>query len=178
MLAIKALAYHIRAVKHKPQVKIMTNAPAISQSGQYLKDLSFENFALDVQTNSMPGIELNANVEIRALAEPKVSDGKTSGNFESLLHLRAVARPMDQNGTPEGDKPLFMVEITYVGRYQMQNVPQAEVEPFLAIEAPRLLFPFVRQIAADAVMQGGLPPLLFAPIDFAAVYQQQKGAGN
>ena len=64
----------------------------------------------------------------------------------------------------------------YGARYRVANVPLAELEPFLLIEAPRLLFAFARQVAADAVSNGGLPPLLLAPIDFAALYEQQRRA--
>jgi preprotein translocase subunit SecB len=46
------------------------------------------------------------------------------------------------------------------------------------IECPRLLFPFARQIIADAVRNGGFPPLYIDPIDFVALYQQRVAEGQ
>ncbi|HCM84384.1 MAG TPA: protein-export chaperone SecB [Alphaproteobacteria bacterium] len=150
--------------------------PMITQTGQYLKDLSFENFLGNTQFNTMPGVDLNVDLGVRPQQEPVIADGKVTCEYEVILTIRAAARPMGKDGAPptDEDKILFMAEVAYAGRYQLTDVPQAEVEPFLLIEAPRLLFPFVRQIAADAVMQGGLPPLLMAPIDFVQLYQQRK----
>lgn len=142
--------------------------PTILQIGQYLKDMSFENYSINAPGAVQPTLDLTVDVALQALDEARVEGDKTSGNYETILTLRATAKGENL------EKPLFVVEIVYAGRYQLADVPTAEVEPFLAIEAPRLLFPFVRQIAADAVMQGGLPPMLLAPVDFAQVYQQQE----
>jgi preprotein translocase subunit SecB len=72
-----------------------------------------------------------------------------------------------------GDETLFIVEVTYAGLFQIRNVPQEHMHPLLLIECPRLLFPFARQIIADATRQGGFPPLLIDPVDFAALYRQR-----
>jgi len=158
----------------------MTNTPAILQLGQYLKDLSFENFTLEGPAPATPGVEVNIQVDIRALsAPPTPQDRLVSGDYETMLKIsvngQRNASGQSDAATPGNDKPLFIVEITYGGRFRIANVPAAELEPFLAIEAPRLLFPFVRQIIAEAAMHGGMPPLLIAPVDFLAIYQQQKG---
>jgi preprotein translocase subunit SecB len=146
------------------------NQPSIQQFAQYLKDLSFENFGLDAAITEQPGIDLDVNVEVRPLSEPNNQSGLITGQYEVVLALRAAARP---KGT-ENEKPIFIVDVTYAGRYVVANVPQQDLEIFLLVESPRLLFPFIRQIAADAVMQGGLPPLMLAPVDFFALYQQRK----
>jgi len=161
----------------------MSTNPAILQLGQYLKDLSFENFTLEGPAPATPGVEVNIQVDIRALgAPPAPQDNMISGDYETLLKI-SVKGQRNASGQPDAaapgsDKPLFIVEITYGGRFRISNVPVAELEPFLAIEAPRLLFPFVRQIIAEAAMHGGLPPLLIAPVDFMAIYQQQRAAAN
>ncbi len=154
-------------------------SPSIMQIGQYLRDLSFENFSMEAQVppGTMPAIEMGVDVEVRALSEPKITDGHAVGDYESGLKIRILARSAGKDGKVAAEaKPVFMIEVAYAGRYRMAEVPEGEVEPFLAIEAPRLLFPFVRQIVAEAAMHGGLPPLLIAPVDFMAVYQQQKTA--
>ncbi len=151
-------------------------APSIFQTGQYLLDLSFENFALNTAAVN-PAIQMNVNVDARALQDgaralsgaPEAGAATATGDYESVLVLNVSARDVDADG-----KPLFIIEMHYAARYRVANVPLSELEPFLLIEAPRLLFPFARQVAADAAAHGGLPPLLLAPIDFAQLYQQQR----
>jgi preprotein translocase subunit SecB len=70
----------------------------------------------------------------------------------------------------------FVVDLSYAGLFGIRNVPDEALTPFLLIEAPRLLFPFARQIVADAVANTGFPPLLLDPIDFAAAYMAQVEA--
>ena len=72
--------------------------------------------------------------------------------------------------------PHFLIDLSYAGLFGLRNLPEEALGPFLLIEAPRLLFPFARQIVADAVQQTGFPPLLLEPIDFSAVYLQQLQA--
>lgn len=151
--------------------------PNITQIAQYLKDLSFENFMASVQSSGAPGIDIQVDVTAHPLREPEISADQTvSGEYEVLLTLRATARSMGKDGTPpkETDPTLFIVETAYAGRYQLSHIPQKDVDPFLLVESPRLLFPFARQIIADAILQGGLPPLLLAPFDFAQLYQQRR----
>ena len=76
----------------------------------------------------------------------------------------------------EGGKNLFIVECDYAGLFTLQGVPEEAIDPIVAIEAPRLLFPFTRNIIADAIREGGFPPLLIQPIDFVSLYEQQMGA--
>ena len=72
-----------------------------------------------------------------------------------------------------GSEPLFMVELTYGGVVTLGQVPQEHMRPLLLIEAPRLLFPFARNIVADATREGGFPPLLLQPIDFVELYRRE-----
>ena len=68
---------------------------------------------------------------------------------------------------------LFNVELEFAGMFRIVNVPQEQMHPLMMIECPRLLFPFAREIIANAVRNGGFPPLLLDPIDFVALYQQR-----
>ena len=91
-------------------------------------------------------------------------------DFEIELKLEARAT--------RGDETLFIIEVVYAGLFQIRNVPQEHVHPLLLIECPRLLFPFARQIVADATRQGGFPPLMIDPVDFAALYRQRMAEIN
>ncbi|HEX9904083.1 MAG TPA: protein-export chaperone SecB, partial [Propylenella sp.] len=95
---------------------------------------------------------------------------QTQSEFEVELKLEAKAA--------RGEDTLFIVEVTYAGLFQLRNVPQEQVHPLLLIECPRLLFPFARQILADATRQGGFPPLMIDPVDFTALYRQRMAEVN
>lgn len=125
--------------------------------GQYLKDLSFESPGAPASLRAGDQqLGLNVNVAARPMKDNR---------FEVELKLEA-------NSTRE-DKPLFVVELTYAGLFELTNVPAEQVQPVILIECPRLLFPFARQIVADATRQGGFPPLMIDPIDFVRLYNQR-----
>ncbi|WEX09606.1 protein-export chaperone SecB [Chelativorans sp. AA-79] len=126
---------------------------------QYIKDLSFESPGAPQSLRARdkaPSININVNVNANPL-------GGT--DYDVLLTLTARA---------EADKTvLFNVELVYGGVFRIQGFPQEHMLPLLFIECPRLLFPFARQIVADATRNGGFPPLMIDPIDFARMFQQR-----
>ena len=135
------------------------NAPALNAMVQYTKDFSFENpnspRSLGPQTKP-PNIAIQVNVNVKQMAET---------DFEVELLLEGSA-----NGD---DGVLFKFELNYAGLFRLINIPQNETHPIVMIECPRLLFPFARQIIADAVRGGGFPPLYIDPIDFASLYRRR-----
>jgi len=137
--------------------------PQIGIMGQYLKDFSFENpsapQSLQDMTQTRPDINVNVNLNARRIGEE---------GYEVVLNITAKAELTEKNITG------FVVEISYAGLFGVRNLPQENLEPFLLIECPRLLFPFARRIIADATRDGGFPPLLLDPIDFTALYQKHR----
>jgi preprotein translocase subunit SecB len=136
-----------------------TPQPGIHVLGQYIKDLSFENPSAPRSlrpSETAPKLDVNVNVNARPQSESE---------FEIELKLEAKAT--------RGKDTLFLAEVNYAGLFQIRNVPQEHMHPLLLIECPRLLFPFARQIIADATRQGGFPPLMIDPVDFAALYRQR-----
>ncbi|MGE3866323.1 MAG: protein-export chaperone SecB, partial [Hyphomonadaceae bacterium] len=91
-----------------------------------------------------------------------LNDGEA---YEVDLSIRAKAT--------RGDDLMFLTELVYSGVFQFVNVPKDDLEPLLLIECPRLLFPFSRRLLAEVTREGGYPPLLVDPIDFAALYRAQ-----
>jgi preprotein translocase subunit SecB len=73
----------------------------------------------------------------------------------------------------EGNEILFSVELIYGGVFRITGFPQEHMLAVLFVECPRLLFPFARQIVADCTRDGGFPPLMIDPIDFAGMFQQR-----
>jgi preprotein translocase subunit SecB len=136
--------------------------PSMRILGQYLKDFSFENpnapMSLGPQAKQ-PDINISVNVNARNLGPV---------DFEVELHLDAKA-------SLDG-KVIFAAEILYAGLFRMENFPSNLLHPAVLIECPRMLFPFARAILADATRNGGFPPLMLDPIDFAGMYQKRMQA--
>ena len=134
-------------------------APRLAVLVQYSKDFSFENpnapRTLGPQQKA-PNISVQINVNARQIAET---------DYEVNLVL--------EGGAGEGDNTMFKFELNYAGVFRVENIPANQIQPAIMIEGPRLLFPFARQIIADAVRNGGYPPLYIDPIDFAALFQQR-----
>ena len=130
------------------------NPPSFAVLAQYLKDLSFENpMAPQGFSGDAPKIDVNVDVQGRAL---------NTDQYEVELSVAARATRTDQ--------ALFVVEATYAGVFEIKNVPREQLEMVMLVECPRLLFPFLRQIVADASRNGNFPPLMLEPIDFMGIY--------
>ncbi|HVJ42652.1 MAG TPA: protein-export chaperone SecB [Dongiaceae bacterium] len=139
---------------------------------QYLKDMSFENpNGAEILTSLKEVPTGTIRVDVRV-------DPKTPPDVEVTLFLSVEAKT--------GDKVVYMVETEYAGIFRIGRVSQDVVLPLIMIEAPRLLFPFARNLVALAIQSGGFPPLFINPIDFAALYRdkreqlmgQQQGEGD
>jgi len=137
------------------------SGPQIAVLTQYIKDLSVEspNSPAVFQWQVQPQVDVQFNIAVNNV---------TDEVHEVILKVNVAAR--SDNGAH------FLIDLSYAGLLGLRNLPEDAMGPFLLIEAPRLLFPFVRQVVADAVQQTGFPPLLLEPIDFNAVYLQQLQA--
>ncbi|MEO8668102.1 MAG: protein-export chaperone SecB [Bauldia sp.] len=127
---------------------------------QYVKDLSFESPGAPQSLrnrNSAPNINIGVNVQAKPLQQ--------QGEVEVELRINAQA--------VEGTATLFAIELIYAGVFRLTNFPEEALRPITYVECPRFLFPFARQIVSDASRNGGFPPLMIDPIDFAAMYQQR-----
>jgi preprotein translocase subunit SecB len=135
--------------------------PQLQVVAQYIKDLSFENpnapQSLTV-TNEAPQIAIQINVGASPLSDNDV---------EVVLTLNGKA---ERTGSV-----MFSFELQFAGVFRIQNVPPESLNPIVLIECPRLLFPFAREIVANAVRNGGFPPLMLDPVDFVSLYRQKLG---
>lgn len=128
--------------------------------GQYIKDLSFENPNVDKLIDG-PGESPNLQIQVNVNGR-RVSDGL----FESAIDFKATAA--NKIGT------IYDMELIYAGLFKIQNIPNEALEPFLLINCPSILFPFLRRLVADISREGGFPPLLLDPIDFAGLYMRRQ----
>jgi preprotein translocase subunit SecB len=126
---------------------------------QYIKDLSFENpLAPNIVMPQGQGPQLNVQINVNA---------KPMSDTDFAVELTITSKAEFEK------KVMFAIELVYGGVFRIQNVPQESMHGLVLIECPRLLFPFARQVIADTVRDGGFPPLMLDPVDFAALYRQR-----
>jgi preprotein translocase subunit SecB len=135
--------------------------PQLNVLVQYVKDLSFENpnaprSLQPQQQQPPPKINIQINVNAKPLQD---------SDFEVELKIEGRAELPNTF--------LFSFDLLYAGIFRIQNVPQENIHAIIMIECPRLLFPFARAIIADAVRNGGFPPLMIDPVDFVSLYRQR-----
>ncbi len=131
--------------------------PQIQVLAQYVKDLSFENPSAPMSLGGQkPALEVGVDVQARGLGVDQ---------YEVMIRVRADAKAATQT--------VFVCELSYAGVFLLKGIPQENIQPLILIECPRLLFPFARRVVADVTRDGGFPPLLLDPIDFAALYRMQ-----
>lgn len=131
---------------------------------QYVRDLSFESPSIDRALEGPgenPNLELEVNVNARSMRP---------NHYQSEIEF--VAKAVDDRGT------IYELECTYGGVFLLEGVPQDAIEPFLLINCPSILFPFLRRIVADLTREGGFPPLFLDPIDFGSLYVNRQNAGE
>lgn len=134
-------------------------APKVSVQAQYVRDLSFENVAVqsgDGRLDSKPDINVGVNLDAKKRGE---------GLYEVILKVNATAK--------SGEVTMFIAELEYAGVFRIEGVPDTQIHPFLMIECPRVLFPFARRIVSDVTRDGGYPPLMLDMVDFASLYRAE-----
>ena len=138
--------------------------PQVGVISQYVKDFSFENpnSPAVFQWNAQPKIDIQFNIGASQVGED----------------VHEVVLKIDVRAETEDGQVAFVVDLSYAGLFGLRNIPDDQLQPFLLAEAPRLIFPFARRILADAVRDGGFPPLMLEPIDFGGLYLSQLQAGE
>ena len=138
----------------QPQVKMSTLT-------QFIRDLSFEN----VLSQRGTGGEVQPDVQVSVNMDAKKRS--VDNQYEVIVKLRIDSK---NKGSEEA---LFVLEMEYVGVFHVENVPDEQLHPFLMIECPRMLFPFIRRVVHDITRDGGFPPLNLENIDFVQIYRNE-----
>ena len=140
------------AVPAQPQMRVL---------GQYIRDMSFEN----IMSQKGGGADVQPDVQVQVNLDAKKRGG--DNQYETAIKLNVTSKAKD------GDAVLFVLEIDYVGVFHIENVPDDQMHPFLLIECPRMIFPFLRRIVSDITRDGGFPPLNLENIDFLTLYRNE-----
>jgi preprotein translocase subunit SecB len=132
--------------------------PNVRIAGHFVRDLSFENVAAleGTQVQGTPEINVSVNLDASAASETR---------YQVAMKINATAKV--------GDATRFIVELDYVGVFEIMNVAKEHLHPFLFVECPRQILPYARRVVSDVTRDGGYPPLMIDNIDFAALYRRR-----
>ena len=135
--------------------------PGMKILAQYIRDMSFENILSQKGASGevAPDVQIQVNIDAKKRT--------VENQFEIVIQLNVNSV---NKGTTEN---LFLLEIEYAGLFLVTGVPDEQLHPFLLIECPRMLFPFLRRIVSDVTRDGGFPPLNLETIDFLQLYRQE-----
>ena len=130
--------------------------------GQFVRDLSFENVVMQkglVSQEMQPDVQVGVSLDARKRAQ--------DNTYEVITKFKVTSKNKVNGDT------LFLLELDYAGIFFVDGVPEEQMHPFLLIECPRMLFPFIRRIISDVTRDGGFPPLNVDNVDFLALYRQE-----
>jgi preprotein translocase subunit SecB len=128
---------------------------------QYIRDMSFENILAQKGINGDVKPEISVQVNLDAKKRP------VENQFEVIIKAAISSK------TKEKGEPMFLLELEYGGIFHIENLPEDQLHPYLMIECPRMIFPFLRRIVSDVTRDGGFPPMNLEPIDFMALYRSE-----
>lgn len=137
-----------------PQVKMQV-------IGQFIRDLSFENILVQ------KGIEGDVQPDIQVQVSLDAKKRQAEHQYEVVTKFKVSSKNKSTGAS------LFLLELDYGGIFHVEGVPEEQIHPFLLIECPRMLFPFIRRIISDITRDGGFPPLNIDNVDFLSLYRQE-----
>lgn len=130
---------------------------------QFIRDMSFENA---VAQRGLPSGEVQPDTQVAVSLDARKRAAQAN-QYEVFCKFKVTSKNRINNET------LFLAELDYGGVFQIEGVPEEQMHPFLLIECPRLLFPFIRRIISDVTRDGGFPALNIDSVDFLALYRQE-----
>ncbi len=143
------------------EAEAQQQGPQMRVLGQFIRDMSFENIMAQkgAPADTTPDVQVQVNLDAKKRS--------IEGQYETSIKLNVTSKAKD------GDATLFVLEVDYAGIFQIDNVPEEQLHPFLLIECPRMIFPFLRRVVSDVTRDGGFPPLNLENIDFMSLYRNE-----
>ena len=135
------------------------NQPVFSIEKVYVKDLS-------VEIPNAPQVFLEREAPQVDIQLHHNSSGVEDGVYETVLTVTVTAKA--------NEKTMFLVEVAQAGIFVARNIPSQELDQVLGIACPNILFPYVREVISDTVVRAGFPPVILSPVNFEAIYAQQR----
>jgi preprotein translocase subunit SecB len=138
-----------------PQIRMQVLA-------QYVRDLSFENLVVQ---KGLSGAEVQPDIQVAVSLDARKRP--VASQYEVITKFKVTSK------NKVNSEVLFLLELEYGGTFLIEGVADDQLHPFLLIECPRMLFPFVRRIISDVTRDGGFPPLNVDQVDFMGLYRQE-----
>ena len=139
-------------------------APVVKMQvlAQFVRDMSFENM---VAQKGLTGSEMQPDIQVGVSLDARKRP--VANQYDVIAKFKITSK------NKATDETLFLMELEYGGVFHVEGVPEEQMHPFLLIECPRMLFPFIRRIISDVTHDGGFPPLNIDNVDFMALYRQE-----
>ena len=135
--------------------------PSMNILAQFIRDMSFENILS--QKGASGDVQPDVQVKVNMDAKKRQAENQ----YEVIVKLNV------ESISKTNQAPLFVLELEYGGIFQVSGVQEDQLHPYLLIECPRMLFPFMRRIVSDVTRDGGFPPLNLEYIDFVQLYKNE-----
>ncbi len=146
------------AKPEEPKGQAADTQPRVQVLAQYIRDLSFENLAMqkDIRAEGKPDVQVQIGLDA----------GKKGDDIYEVVNKITVS-------SAAGETKLFLLEMEYAGRFRLANVPENQLHAFLMVECPRLIFPYLRRVVGDITRDGGYPPLNLDNIDYVSLFRRE-----
>ena len=155
-MAKKAIEQALNEEEVVPKKPLKTQVLA-----QYIRDMSFENIL--AQKGITGEVQPNVSVQVNIDAKKRPVEHQ----YEVIIKSNISSKTKDK------DEPMFLLELEYAGIFHIENIPEDQLHPYLMIECPRMIFPFLRRIVSDVTRDGGFPSLNLELVDFLALYRNE-----
>ena len=155
-MAKKAIEQALNEEEVAPKKPLKTQVLA-----QYIRDMSFENIL--AQKGITGEVQPNVSVQVNIDAKKRPVEHQ----YEVIIKSNISSKTKDK------DEPMFLLELEYAGIFHIENIPEDQLHPYLMIECPRMIFPFLRRIVSDVTRDGGFPSLNLEMVDFLALYRNE-----
>ena len=155
-MAKKAIEQALNEEEVVPKKPLKTQVLA-----QYIRDMSFENIL--AQKGITGEVQPNVSVQVNIVAKKRPVEHQ----YEVIIKSNISSKTKDK------DEPMFLLELEYAGIFHIENIPEDQLHPYLMIECPRMIFPFLRRIVSDVTRDGGFPSLNLEMVDFLALYRNE-----
>ena len=155
-MAKKAIEQALNEEEVVPKKPLKTQVLA-----QYIRDMSFENILAQKGITGEVQPDVSVQVNIDAKKRP------VEHQYEVIIKSNISSKTKDK------DEPMFLLELEYAGIFHIENIPEDQLHPYLMIECPRMIFPFLRRIVSDVTRDGGFPSLNLEMVDFLDLYRNE-----
>ncbi len=129
---------------------------------QFIKDLSFEkkdDYAFFSEEDFKGKTDFSLNIEV-----------ENSQRDENLVIISLIVNLEAKIKK----KTAFILEMTYCGLFKFPNVNESILRKQIQVECPKMLFPYIRRIMSQIMIESGMPNIDIKNINFFDLYKSNN----